>query len=58
MANVARLNLQFKGQDVLSEALGREPWSHRPWLLRFYGASPDRPYFERLARYYGVGEKV
>jgi L-malate glycosyltransferase len=58
MANVARLNPQFKGQDVLLEALGGERWRDRPWLLRFYGAGPDRPYLERLARYYGIGEKV
>jgi glycosyltransferase involved in cell wall biosynthesis len=58
MANVARLNLQFKGQDILLEALGGERWRHRRWLLRFYGSGPDRPYLERLARHYGIGEKV
>ena len=58
MANVARLEVRYKGQDVLLQALSGEHWRRRPWLLRFYGAGPDRPYLERLTRYYGLDEKV
>jgi L-malate glycosyltransferase len=58
MANVARLNVEFKGQDVLLQALGGENWKQRRWLLRFYGAGSDRSYLERLAEHYNIAEKV
>jgi glycosyltransferase involved in cell wall biosynthesis len=58
MAVVARLQVWAKGQDVLLEALGGDAWKGRPWRLRFYGDGGDRAYLERLARYYGIGEKV
>jgi glycosyltransferase involved in cell wall biosynthesis len=58
MANVARLDAQCKGQDVLLQALSGEPWKGRRWLLRFYGDGPDRPYLERLTNYYGLSGMV
>jgi glycosyltransferase involved in cell wall biosynthesis len=58
IANVARFEAQCKGQDVLLEALSEEHWKHRRWLLRFYGNGVDRPYVERLTRYYHIAEKV
>jgi L-malate glycosyltransferase len=58
MANVARFEAQCKGQDVLLEALSREHWKQRRWLLRFYGNGVDRPYLERLTAYYNIAEKV
>ena len=58
MANVARMNANYKGQDVLFEALAGERWRDRRWVLRLYGAGPDRPYLERLARHFGIGDRV
>ncbi len=58
MACVARLDLAFKGQDVLLQALGGEEWQRRRWLLRFYGAGRDRPFLERLAQKYGIAERI
>jgi glycosyltransferase involved in cell wall biosynthesis len=58
MANVARLDAPWKGQDLLLQALSGEPWRKRRWLLRFYGSGPDRAYLERLTRHYGMSEKV
>ena len=48
----------FKGQDLLLQALSGEPWKGCCWLLRFYGAGPDRPYLGRLADYYQISERV
>lgn len=58
IAAVARLESHIKGQDVLFEALGGEDWRHRPWRLRLYGQGRGRPYLERLARHYGIDDKV
>jgi glycosyltransferase involved in cell wall biosynthesis len=58
MANVARLDAQSKGQDVLLQALSEERWKKRRWQLRFYGAGSDRSYLERLTSYYKISEKV
>jgi glycosyltransferase involved in cell wall biosynthesis len=58
LANVARLEAQCKGQDVLLEVLSGDPWKARRWRLRFYGAGPDRSYLERLTSYYQLCERV
>jgi glycosyltransferase involved in cell wall biosynthesis len=58
MANVARHDVQCKGQDLLLQALSGEDWRRRRWVLRLYGTGPDREYLERLARYYDIADKV
>jgi glycosyltransferase involved in cell wall biosynthesis len=58
MANVARMNINYKGQDVLFEALAGGHWRDRRWVLRLYGAGPDRPFLERLARHFGIADRV
>jgi L-malate glycosyltransferase len=58
MANVARLDAQCKGQDLLLHALSGESWKHRHWLLRFYGSGDDRSYLERLTAHYNLAGKV
>ena len=35
MATVARLDVTYKGQDVLLESLGQPPWPDRDWELSF-----------------------
>ena len=51
MASVAGLEAQYKGQDVLFQALSGERWKQRRWLLSLYGNGPDRPYLERLSQH-------
>ena len=58
MANVARLEVGFKGQDVLFEALSYQVWQSRNWRLLLYGAGPDKDYLEALAKHYGILERV
>ena len=57
-ASVARLEVAFKGQDVLLEALSLPIWQERDWQCRLYGAGPDRAYLEELARHYGIADRV
>jgi len=55
---VARLETRHKGQDVLFEALAADVWRDRPWELRLYGRGPDQHYLERLARMFGIADRV
>jgi glycosyltransferase involved in cell wall biosynthesis len=57
-ANVARLEVAYKGQDLLLEALSRPHWRDRPWELAFYGTGPDHSYLVELVRHYDLGERV
>lgn len=58
IAGVARLEAQFKSQDILLQALSSEHWKQRRWVLSLYGDGPDRPYLERLSQHYDIGDKV
>jgi glycosyltransferase involved in cell wall biosynthesis len=58
IACVARLEVLWKGQDVLFEALGSPAWRGRDWRLSICGEGPDREYLESLARYYDIAERV
>lgn len=57
-ANVARLDVAFKGQDILWETLSLPQWKERNWQCRLYGSGPDQPYLERLAQHYGIANRV
>jgi L-malate glycosyltransferase len=57
-ASVARLHIDYKGQDVLLQTLGDHSWRQRRWRLRLYGDGSDRTYLERLAGYYGIANRV
>jgi glycosyltransferase involved in cell wall biosynthesis len=57
LAVVARLDAG-KGHDVLFECLSAPAWQSRDWRLRVYGDGPDRQYFEALAEFYGVSQRV
>lgn len=52
LAVVARLEVEFKGQDILLETLARNEWRGRDWVLRLYGNGPDHDYLQRLVRHY------
>lgn len=58
MASVARLEVLWKGQDVLFEALSSPTWRDRDWRLSVCGEGQDRAYLESLARYYNIAERV
>jgi glycosyltransferase involved in cell wall biosynthesis len=58
MACVARLDVRTKGQDVLFEELARPKWAEREWRLSLFGEGPDRDYLAKLARFYGIAERV
>ena len=58
MASVARLDVAYKGQDVLFEALSSQVWQSRNWRLRLYGAGPDKDYLEALVKHYGISAYV
>jgi len=55
---VARLDVSFKGQDVLFEALSLPPWQNRNWQCNLYGSGPDAAYLKALADHYGIADHV
>lgn len=57
-ASVARLEISYKGQDLLFEALSSPEWKNRNWLCNLYGSGPDREYLESLAQHYGISEQI
>ncbi|MFH7024936.1 MAG: glycosyltransferase family 4 protein [Heteroscytonema crispum UTEX LB 1556] len=57
-ATVARLDVAFKGQDVLFETLSLPIWQQRNWQFHLYGAGPDQAYLEALAKYYRIADRV
>ena len=58
LACVARLQVAYKGQDILLEALSRADLPGPGWRLTFYGEGPDRSYLERLAEFYGIADRI
>lgn len=57
-ASVARLDVPYKGQDLLLEALAGEEWRSREWTLSLYGDGADKSYIADLVRFYGLGDHV
>jgi glycosyltransferase involved in cell wall biosynthesis len=57
-ASVARLEVAWKGQDLLLDVLSQSQWKQRRWKLRFYGEGPDRDYLERLVGFYDLSDRV
>ncbi len=58
LACVARLDIAYKGQDILFKALSSSLWRSRDWCLSLYGSGPDRDYLEELAKHYGISERI
>jgi len=58
MACVARLDCDFKGQDILLQVLSRGPWAARCFQLRLYGSGPHQAHLQQLIALYGLDEKV
>jgi glycosyltransferase involved in cell wall biosynthesis len=57
-ACVARLEVAWKGQDLLLDVLSQEQWKDRNWKLRLYGEGPDREYLKNLAKFYQISDRV
>ena len=57
-ACVARLDCDYKGQDLLFEALSADNWKERSWRLNLYGTGPDLNYLKELALYFGIADKI
>ena len=55
---VARLETQWKGQDVLLSVLSEERWRDRNWHLNLYGTGPDASYITQLIEHYQLTERV
>ncbi len=57
-ASVARLEVSFKGQDILFEIFSSPIWQQRNWQCHLYGSGPDQAYLEALAAHYGITNKI
>lgn len=55
---VARLDLLWKGQDILLEVLSDDTWRKREWTLRIFGTGTDRDHLASLVRHFGLEERV
>lgn len=55
---VARLDLLWKGQDILLEVLASDIWREREWTLRIFGTGTDRNHLESLVRHFGLQNRV
>jgi glycosyltransferase involved in cell wall biosynthesis len=58
LAVVARLEVRYKGHDLLLQALAGAPWQERAWTLDCYGDGPDRDYIAELIEHFGLGARV
>jgi L-malate glycosyltransferase len=58
LACVARLDCNYKGQEILLQTLSAKKWNERSWTLNLYGEGPDKKYIEKLIDFYGLSDKV
>jgi len=58
MACVARLDCDFKGQDILLQVLSAAQWSERDFYLRLYGSGPHLAHIKQLIALYKLQDKV
>lgn len=57
-ACVGALEVRWKGQDLLLEALSTPVWKRRDWRLSIFGGGENRNYLAELAAYYGLTHRV
>lgn len=57
-ACVARMETQWKGQDLLLQVLASRKWIERPWHLKLYGLGDDLEHVKRVVSMYGLNDKV
>lgn len=57
-ACIGRLDVRFKGQDVLLHVLASERWKNRSWRLSLYGSGSDELHLRSLAAHYSIADRV
>ncbi len=57
-AVVARFDVNFKGQDILLQALSADKWKARNFELNLFGHGPDEVYIKQLIQLYNLERKV
>ena len=57
-AVVARLDIDYKGQDLLLEAFSDLHWQKRTFQLNLFGEGPSKEYLQELIKYYNLADKV
>lgn len=55
---VSSLNIKWKSQDIVINALSSEKWKARDWQLEIYGEGPDKELLNDLIIRNGLQEKV
>lgn len=55
---VARMEIRWKGHDVLLDCLAQDQWRDRDWCLNLYGSGPDENHVRRLIKHYDLESKV
>ncbi|MBC6607164.1 glycosyltransferase family 4 protein [Hymenobacter sp. BT188] len=58
MACIARFDCDFKGQDILLQALSTEQWQKRDFCLKLYGNGPHLSHLKQLIEMYALHDKV
>lgn len=58
LVSLARLQIRWKGQDILLETLSNDAWRDRSWELRLCGSGEDEEHLKRLADYFGISANV
>jgi glycosyltransferase involved in cell wall biosynthesis len=58
MACVARLDCDFKGQDILLQILSTSKWKNRAFVLTLFGQGRHQKYLETLIDFYNLKDKV
>jgi L-malate glycosyltransferase len=58
LAVVSRLDINFKGQDILLETISLPKWKDRNFKIQLYGDGPDKMKIAELIRYYNLEQKV
>jgi glycosyltransferase involved in cell wall biosynthesis len=58
IAQIGRLDYVQKGQDTLLAALGASSFRKQPWQLSIYGDGANREHLVRLAKHYGISDRV
>jgi glycosyltransferase involved in cell wall biosynthesis len=57
-AVVARLEIDYKGQDLLLQAFSDLRWQKRTFQVNLFGEGPSKEYLEKLICYYNLKDKI
>jgi glycosyltransferase involved in cell wall biosynthesis len=57
-ACVARLECNYKGQELLIQILSEARWRERKWKLNLYGTGPDEAYLQELIAFHNLSDRV